>query len=220
MCRQLIRNAAAIPTSGLPGSWPQNTSSIPISEAPSSPLRRNVLTSTLDLTGVRFLNGPRNDSPLISRLKVRTSEHMDFEWDADYDFKTNRLDASNVFADYRRDSVFGSVGYSTLQALNGTFTANLASQVTKYNLLRLLLGYGAPTKRGLSVPPTPATTSLRMRCSMAASRPPTTGTAVAWLSNTAAWLSARCETRTYIASTSPLREWARAGNLTHSERIF
>jgi LPS-assembly protein len=114
------------------------------------PFRRNVLTSTLDLTGVGFLNGPRNTSPLISRFKVRTSEHMDFEWDADYDFKTSRLDASNIFADYRRDSIFGSVGYSTLQALDASFTASLASQVTKYNLLRLLLGYGDPTKRGLS----------------------------------------------------------------------
>ena len=114
------------------------------------PFRRNVLTSTLDLTGVGFLDGPRNTSPLISRFKVRTSEHMDFEWDADYDFKTSRLDASNIFADYRRDSIFGSVGYSTLQALDASFTATLASQVTKYNLLRLLLGYGDPTKRGLS----------------------------------------------------------------------
>jgi hypothetical protein len=35
---------------------------------------------------------------------------MDLEWDADYDFKTNRMDASNVFANYRRDSIFGSVG--------------------------------------------------------------------------------------------------------------
>jgi LPS-assembly protein len=116
----------------------------------ATPFRRNVLTSTLELTGVAFLNGPRNTSPLISRFKVRTSEHSDLEWDADYDFKTGRLDASNVFADYRRDSVFGSVGYSSLQALNPSFTSNLASQVTKYNLLRLLLGYGAPTKRGLS----------------------------------------------------------------------
>ena len=114
------------------------------------PFRRNVLSSTLDLTGVGFLNGPRNTSPLISRFKVRTSEHMDFEWDADYDFKTSRLDASNIFADYRRDSIFGSVGYSTLQALDASFTSTLASQVTKYNLLRLLLGYGDPTKRGLS----------------------------------------------------------------------
>ena len=54
----------------------------------ASPFRRNVLTSTLDLTGVGFLNGPRNTSPLISRFKVRTSEHMDLEWDADYDFKS------------------------------------------------------------------------------------------------------------------------------------
>jgi LPS-assembly protein len=115
-----------------------------------SPLRRNVLSSTLDLSGVSFLNGPRNTSPLISRLKVRTSEHMDLEWDADYDFKTHRMDASNVFANYRRDSIFASVGYSTLQALNGSFTSDLAGQVTKYNLLRLLLGYGDPTKRGLS----------------------------------------------------------------------
>ena len=115
-----------------------------------SPLRRTVLTSTLDLTGVSFLNGPRNTSPLISRLKVRTSEHMDLEWDADYDFKTHRMDASNVYANYRRDSIFASVGYSTLQTLNGSFTSDLASQVTKYNLLRLLLGYGDPTKRGLS----------------------------------------------------------------------
>jgi LPS-assembly protein len=117
----------------------------------ASPLRRNVLTSTLDLTGVAFLNGPRNTSPLISRLKVRSSEHVDLEWDADYDLKTSRLDASNVYADYRRDSVFASVGYSSLQALNSSFTPVLSSQVTKYNLLRLLVGYGNPTKRGLSV---------------------------------------------------------------------
>jgi LPS-assembly protein len=116
----------------------------------ASPFRRNVLASTLDLTGVAFLNGPRNTSPLISRFKVRTSQHMDLEWDADYDFKTSRMEASNVFADYRRDNVFGSVGYSKLQALNASFTSNLASQVTKYSLLRLLIGYGDPTKRGLS----------------------------------------------------------------------
>jgi LPS-assembly protein len=115
-----------------------------------SPLRRNELTSTLDLTGVAFLNGPRNTSPVISRLQIRTSDHMDLEWDADYDFKTKRLDASNIFADYRRDNFFGSVAYSTLQALNPTFTTSLGSQVTKYNLLRLLFGYKDPTRRGFS----------------------------------------------------------------------
>jgi LPS-assembly protein len=115
------------------------------------PFRRSVLTSSLDLTGVDFIEGPRNTSPLISRFDIRTSEHMDLEWDADYDFKSQRLDASNVFVDYRRAGVFGSLGYSTLQTLNASFTSNLASQVTKYNQIRLLLGYGSPTKRGLSV---------------------------------------------------------------------
>jgi LPS-assembly protein len=114
-------------------------------------LRRNVLASSLDLTGVAFINGPRNTSPVISRLKLRTSQHTDLEWDADYDFKSKRLDASNIFADYRRDNIFTSLGYSTLQALNANFTTSLGSQVTKYNLLRLLVGYGAPTKRGLSI---------------------------------------------------------------------
>jgi LPS-assembly protein len=116
-----------------------------------SSFRRNVLTSSLDLTGVSFLTGPRNTSPVISRFDIRTSEHMDLEWDADYDFKTHRLDASNVFVDYRRAGVFGSLGYSTLQTLNASFTADLASQVTRYNQVRMLLGYGSPTKRGLSV---------------------------------------------------------------------
>jgi LPS-assembly protein len=83
-------------------------------------------------------------------LKIRTSEHMDLEWDADYDFKTKRLDASNVFVNYRRDDFFGSVAYSTLQALNPTFSAAPSSQTTKYNLLQLLFGYGDPTRRGFS----------------------------------------------------------------------
>jgi LPS-assembly protein len=117
----------------------------------ASPLRRNVLASTLDFTGVSFLDGPRDYSPLISRLKMRTSEHTDFEWDADYDFKNKRMDASNLFANYRQDSFFGSVAYSTLQTLNPSFTTASASQVTKYDILRVLGGYGDPARRGFSV---------------------------------------------------------------------
>jgi LPS-assembly protein len=111
--------------------------------------RRNVIIPALDLTGVAFLAGPRHYSPIISRLRVRTSERMDVEWDADYDTKAGRLNASNIFADYRRGIVFGSMGYSTLQALNSSFT-RLSSDVTRYSLLRLLLGFGNSTKPGLS----------------------------------------------------------------------
>lgn len=115
-----------------------------------TPFRRNVLETTLDLTGVAFLGEARSYSPIISRLKVRTSQQMDLEWDADYDTKTGRVDANNIFADYRQGNLFGSFGYSTLQALNPSFTSQLASQVTKYNILRLLGGFGDPSKRGLS----------------------------------------------------------------------
>lgn len=115
-----------------------------------TPFHRNVLNTTLDLTGVAFLGNARNYSPIISRLKVRTSDRTDIEWDADYDTKAGRLNADNIFADYRRGNLFGSFGYATLQALNPAFNTNLASQVTKYNLLRLLGGVGNPAKRGLS----------------------------------------------------------------------
>jgi LPS-assembly protein len=116
-----------------------------------TPLRRNVLDTTLDLTGVAFLGEARNYSPLVSQLRLRTSQRMNIEWDADYDSKAGRLNASNTFFNYRLDNGFVSLGYSTLQALNPTFTSNPGSQVTKYNLLRMLGGFGSPSKRGLSV---------------------------------------------------------------------
>ena len=115
-----------------------------------SRFRRNVLATTLDLSGVAFLGGPRNSSPIVSRLRVRTSQRLDLEWDADYDTREGRLNASNIFADYRRGNFFGSVGYSTLQALNPSFNPKLGNQVTKYNLLRMLLGFGNTAKPGLS----------------------------------------------------------------------
>ena len=46
--------------------------------------RRNILQTTLDFSGIAFLTEPRAISPLVSRLRVRTSDHMDFEWDFDW----------------------------------------------------------------------------------------------------------------------------------------
>lgn len=116
-----------------------------------TPFRRNVLDTTLDLTGVAFLGAPRDYSPIISRLKLATSRRADLEWDLDYDTKTGRMNASNLFGDYRRGPWFGSLGYATLDALNPSFTPGRTSEVTKYNLLRLLGGFGSPSKKGLSM---------------------------------------------------------------------
>jgi LPS-assembly protein len=115
------------------------------------PFRRNVLTSTLDFTGISFLEGPRSYSPVISRLYVHTNRLTDFGWDLDYDPRTSRTTESNAFADFRHRDYFGSVSHIRLNALNAVFNANTASQVTSYNQIRLLAGYGAATKPGLSM---------------------------------------------------------------------
>ena len=107
--------------------------------------RRNVLTTTLDLTGISFLAGPRDYSPLISRLALRTNHLVDLGWDVDYDPHAGRINGSNVYADLRHGKVFGSISHARLDALNATATP---TPVTNYEQLRFTLGYGASTKPG------------------------------------------------------------------------
>lgn len=130
----------------------------------------NVLATTLDFTGAAFLDGPRDYSPVISRLRLRTSSATDIEWDLDYDSKTGRINASNVFAGYRRGNHYFGVGDFKLQVLQPpTSTQNIAAAVASahpsacsqnpvarnlatcnYNQLRLLWTYGSPLRKGLS----------------------------------------------------------------------
>ena len=122
--------------------------------------RRNIFESTLSLSGIAFLTEPRNISPLISRLRVRTSEHTDAEWDFDYDTGATKFTSSNVFLNAHAGPVFGGLSYARLNA-PGRFatevidTNNKASlvnsAVSNFSQLRLLLGYGAPAKPGLAV---------------------------------------------------------------------
>ena len=108
--------------------------------------RRNVLDSTLDLTGIAFLSRPRDYSPLISRMNLRTNQTLDFGWDLDYDLRAGRINVSNVYADVRRGNFFGSVSHAHLDALN----ASQLPRFTNYEQVRVTLGYGASTKPGFS----------------------------------------------------------------------
>lgn len=108
--------------------------------------RRNVLDTTLNLTGISFLAGPRDYSPLISRLALRTSQTLDFGWDVDYDFQAGHITGSNVYTDLRHGNFFGSVSQGRLDALN----ASITPPITNYQQIRMTLGYGAATKSGLS----------------------------------------------------------------------
>ena len=109
--------------------------------------RRNVLLTTLDLTGISFLAGPRDYSPLISRLELRTNHLVGVGWDLDYDPLAGRINGSNVYANVRNGNVFASISHARLDALNATARP---VAVTNYDQLRATLGYGSAIKPGFS----------------------------------------------------------------------
>ena len=121
--------------------------------------RRNVFESTLSLSGVAFLTEPRDISPLISRLRVRTSGHTDVEWDFDLDTGAKKFTSSNLFLDAHEGNWFGGLSYARLNA-PGRFATEVidtnqnpslvTSPVSNFSQLRVLLGYGVPSKPGLS----------------------------------------------------------------------
>jgi LPS-assembly protein len=113
--------------------------------------RRNIFDTTLALSGIAFLTEPRAVSPVISRLRVRTSEHLDVEWDFDLDTGAKKFTSNNVMLDLHEGNVFGGLSYARLNAPGRFYTEGVASTVSNFNQLRLLLGYGSPTKAGLGI---------------------------------------------------------------------
>ena len=130
-----------------------------------SPGPRTILATTLDFSGISFLTRPRAMSPLISRMRIRTSEHTDLEWDFDYDYCAvpsslgtgppahgcdSRFTANNVYVDAHQGNVFAGVGYARLFAPGRSYVEGVSSAVAEFNQMRLLLGFGRPTRPGLS----------------------------------------------------------------------
>jgi LPS-assembly protein len=113
--------------------------------------RRNIFDTTLNFSGIAFLTEPRAISPLVSRLRVRTSEHMDLEWDFDLDTGAKKFTSNNVLLDVHEGNMFGGLSYARLNAPGRFYTEGVSSPVSNFNQLRLLLGYGSPTKAGLGI---------------------------------------------------------------------
>jgi LPS-assembly protein len=113
--------------------------------------RRNIFDTTLNFSGIAFLTEPRAISPLVSRLRVRTSEHMDVEWDFDLDTGAKKFTSNNLLVDVHQNNIFAGLSYAKLNAPGRFFTEGVSSSVSNFNQLRLLLGYGSPTKAGLGV---------------------------------------------------------------------
>ncbi len=99
------------------------------------PNRRNVFASTLDLTGIAFLTGPRNFAPLISRLRFEAIDNLRVEWDLDFDPKNGRLQSDNLFAGYSWGDTTVGVGHAMLNAVdenNGTASTIQSQQVQPF----------------------------------------------------------------------------------------
>jgi LPS-assembly protein len=119
------------------------------------PDQRNVFTSTVDLTGIAFVTEPRHLSPLVSRLKVETSERTDTEWDLDYDFQLSRVNASTLLANYHFGDFTLGGGDALLQiptspTPSGSTPSFSTVLTTRFNQFRIALGYGQAIKRGFS----------------------------------------------------------------------
>ena len=117
--------------------------------------RRNVLESTLDLSGVAFLTDQRYLSPIVSEMRLSATDHLDLEWDMNYDTHLDKFTQSNVFLNYHAGDAFGALSYARLNA-PGRFQkisgdTQSTSLLSDFSQLRLLLGYGAPTKQGFAI---------------------------------------------------------------------
>lgn len=136
------------------GATPRPTAANP---NPTPAVVRNVLETTMDLSGVAFLTGqPRDISPIVSEMRLSATRHLDVEWDMNYDTVLNKFTQSNTFLNYHAGDYFGGVSYARLNAPGrfqrlDTSTTNTTSALSDFSQLRVLLGYGTPVKTGLSV---------------------------------------------------------------------
>ena len=114
------------------------------------PGRRNVFTSTDDLTGIAFLDGARNWSPVISKLRVQTSANTDVQWQLDYDPVRGRINSSATFAEYRYGEYFVGLSNAFFHVPAEPAAETFSNAPLVFNQFRYLLGYGHPNKRGFA----------------------------------------------------------------------
>ena len=113
--------------------------------------RRNIFTTTLDFSGIAFLTQPRDISPLISRMRVRLSDKMDFEWNADLDTGAKKVTSNNFLANVHDGDFFAGLSYARLNAPGRSYSDGIPSSVSNSRQIRLLAGYGTPTKPGFGI---------------------------------------------------------------------
>ncbi len=117
----------------------------------------NPLETTLDFTGIDFLTEDRHNSPVISRLRMRTTTASDLEWDLDYDAKVGKITSSNIFAAYQHGFYRLQFGDSYVNVPLGTTPLSTTpsppaspNAPNPYNQIHMAAIYGAASKLGPS----------------------------------------------------------------------
>ena len=125
--------------------------------------RRNIFASTLDLTGVAFLTEKRAISPIISRMRLRSSPTPTSSGISISTPPRSSSTPPTSSSISTRSNLFGALSYARLDAPGRFFTENptpttgvsssngVTSAISDFNQLRVLVGYGNPTKPGLSI---------------------------------------------------------------------
>jgi LPS-assembly protein len=117
----------------------------------------NPLNTTLDFTGIDFLTEARHTTPVISRLRMRTTAATDVEWDVDYDAKEGKITSSNIFAGYRHGFYRFQFGESYVNVPLGTTPLTTAKMPPEspnapnpFNQIHMSAIYGGANKLGPS----------------------------------------------------------------------
>jgi LPS-assembly protein len=130
------------------------------------PGQRNVLFTTVTFSGIAFLIQPRLFSPVVSRMRFRTSTNSDAEWELDYDTVNARINSNTFYTGYHFGEVFVGASVAYMQDRGQVVTSSTTGlslpvciphqfiqpqcvpQV--FNQARMLLGFGSPSKHGFS----------------------------------------------------------------------
>jgi LPS-assembly protein len=126
---------------------------------------RAILDTTLDFSGISFMTRPRDISPILSRLRVRTSEKIDVEWDFDYDTCSassassavtaatgcnRKFTANNLYVDVHEGDISAGTIIGRLNAPARSYVEGSLSSVANFTQMRAWFGFGKPNKPGFS----------------------------------------------------------------------
>ncbi len=114
------------------------------------PGTRNVLSSTVDFTGIAFLTDPRNLSPVISRVRIFPNASSTIDWQLAYDTKKGHISSSYTSFYYYFGNFFMGAGHDLLQSPGQLLVAKSLIAPFRFNQYRLSGGYGNPRKTGLT----------------------------------------------------------------------